>query len=137
MPAASPGMIVSKVALTRLAFSPMTAPSAFTRSASMPMTVWPSGAMNSFGAYCASVATFNVPLAFIAAGTCEETVGLALLVVVFTTVIAVELVLLLLLPQPASTRTVSAGIPIRATSLLIASSSIELTCDPHGPGGEV
>src|SRR5277367_4253306 len=109
LPAASPGMIVSKLELIRWTFSPMTAPSAFIMSASIPMIVCPFGAMNSLGAYCASVATFSVPLAFIAAGTCDETVGLAALVVVLTTVTDVELVVLLLLPQPASASTVSAG----------------------------
>jgi hypothetical protein len=45
-------------------------------------------------------------------------VALAVLDPVAVAVVAVELVLLLL-PQPASARTVSAGTPIRATSLLI------------------
>ena len=39
LPEARPGMIVSNVALTTLAFSPMTAASALLRSASMPTTV--------------------------------------------------------------------------------------------------
>ena len=43
-------MIVSNVALTTFALSPSCATSALARSASMPITVWPSGAMNSFGA---------------------------------------------------------------------------------------
>ena len=43
-------MIVSNVALTTLAFSPITAASALDRSASIPTTVWPSGPMNSSGA---------------------------------------------------------------------------------------
>ena len=50
LPAAMPGMIVSNVALTMFALSPMTAASAVPRSASIPITVCPSGAMNSFGA---------------------------------------------------------------------------------------
>ena len=35
----------------------------------MPMTVWPSDAMNSFGAYVASAATVSVPCDLIEAGT--------------------------------------------------------------------
>ena len=50
LPAARPGMIVSNVALTTFAFRPITAASALLRSASIPITVWPSEAMNSFGA---------------------------------------------------------------------------------------
>ena len=47
--AARPGMIPSNVALTTLAFRPMTPVSALARSASMPSTVLPSEPMNSFG----------------------------------------------------------------------------------------
>ena len=54
-------MIESKVALTTLALSPIADASAFARSASMPTTVLPSEAMNSFGAYVASAATVSVP----------------------------------------------------------------------------
>src|ERR1700728_4504621 len=122
-------MIASKLALTISTFRPITSPSSFIMSASIPMIVWPSEARNSLGAYCASVATTSLPFDLIAAGTCAAIVALALLDVVVV-VVAVELVPLLLLPQPASTRTVSAGIPKRATSLLIGSSSIELTDDP-------
>ena len=112
-------MIVSKFELMRFTCNPMTAPSAFSRSASIPITVCPFGAMNSLGAYCASVATFSVPLDFIAAGTCEATVALSADDGVLTTVTEVELVLLLLLPQPANARIVSAGTPIAATSFLM------------------
>ena len=62
-------------------------------SASIPMIVWPSEAMNSLGAYCASVATVSVPFDLIAAGTCAAIVASALLDVVVA-VVAVELVLL-------------------------------------------
>ena len=120
-------MIVSKFALTMFAFRPITAASACIRSASMPMTVCPSGAMNSFGAYCASVATISVPLDLIAAGTCATTAGsaevattTAVVVVGVETVVLLEL--LLLLPQPASASRASAGTPMRATSLLIETS---------------
>jgi hypothetical protein len=43
-------MIVLKVALTTLSFTPITWPRAFARSGSIPTTVWPFEAMNSFGA---------------------------------------------------------------------------------------
>ncbi len=99
-------------------------------SASIPMIVWPSEAMNSLGAYCASVATVSVPFDLIAAGTCAAIVAVGLRRRRGRRVVAVELVLLLLLPQPASARTASAGTPMRATSLLIGSSSVELTDDP-------
>jgi hypothetical protein len=36
----------------------------------MPMTVWPSDAMNSFGAYVASAATVSEPCDLMEAGTC-------------------------------------------------------------------
>src|ERR1700682_222424 len=77
LPAARPGMMASKVELTSCTFNPITAASALTMSGSMPITVWPSGAMNSFGAYWASVATIRVPLDLIAAGTCAAIVALA------------------------------------------------------------
>ncbi len=48
--AASPGMMLAKLASTTSTFTPISWPSARTRSASIPMTVRPSGAMNSFGA---------------------------------------------------------------------------------------
>jgi hypothetical protein len=99
----------------------LTSPSAFIMSASIPMIVWPSEAMNSLGAYCASVATISLPFALIAAGTWAAIVASRLLGAVVV-VVAVEPVPLPLLPQPASTRTASAGIPTRATSLLIGSS---------------
>jgi hypothetical protein len=70
------------------------------------------------------VATFSVPLDFIAAGTCEATVGLDPDAPVFTIVTEVELVLLLLLPQPASARIISAGTPTAATSFLM-----RISCD--------
>ena len=50
LPDVSPGMIVSKVALTTFALSPSSGNSAWARSASIPITVCPFGAMNSFGA---------------------------------------------------------------------------------------
>ena len=40
----------------------------------------------------------------------------------------VVLLVLLLLPQPASARTVSAGTPMRATSLLIGNLPLHLDC---------
>src|SRR5690348_14986667 len=115
-------MIVSKFELMMFTLRPMTPASAAMRSASIPITVWPSGATNSLGAYWASLAMFSVPFALILAGTVAaiaESVltcaGLPLSAVVL------ELdVVLLLLPQPASARIASAGTPIRANRLLIA-----------------
>ncbi len=43
-------MMLSNVAFTTFTFSPITAPSAFARSASIPITVLPSVAKNSSGA---------------------------------------------------------------------------------------
>src|ERR1700722_2859524 len=118
-----PGMIASKLALIIVTFRPITSPSAFTMSGSIPMIVCPSEAMHSFGAYCASVATLSVPFDLVAAGTSLATDATAPLDVgaLVDVVVAVEAVLLLvlLLPQPASARTVSASIPVRATILLI------------------
>src|SRR5437868_2832277 len=113
-------MIASKVELTMVAFKPSTAAIALTMSGSMPITVCPSGAMNSFGAYCASVPTISVPLDLIAAGTCAAIDALALGVGTVAAVLAVDDVdELLLLPQPAIASTASAGTPTRMTSLLI------------------
>ena len=50
LPDERPGMIVPNVAFTTFTFSPSSGKIAFARSASMPMTVRPSLAMNSFGA---------------------------------------------------------------------------------------
>ena len=86
----------------------------------MPMTVWPSGAMNSSGAYWASDATVSVPFDLIAAGTSlaidVSTVGVA------GAEADVELLLLLvelLLPQPASATMTSTGAAIARTVFLI------------------
>jgi hypothetical protein len=49
LPAARPGMIASKVTFWMLAFRPITLARAFARSASIPITVLPSEAMNSSG----------------------------------------------------------------------------------------
>src|SRR5579884_521289 len=77
LPELRPGMIVSKVALTTFAFSPITAARALTRSGSIPTTVWPSEAMNSSGAYVASAATVSTPFDLMAAGTSFSTAGSA------------------------------------------------------------
>ncbi len=119
LPAASPGMIVSNVALTSFAFRPMTLASALPRSASIPTTVWPSGPMNSFGAYVASDATVSVPFDLVAAGTSLATAAsappledVAAGVEVEVDVAAGaaledELLLLLLLPHAAMAATLS------------------------------
>ena len=54
-------MIVSKVALTLFHLTPMTAPSATLKSASMPMIVVPLAATNSSGGYVASMAAVMSP----------------------------------------------------------------------------
>src|SRR5207245_2656077 len=82
--------IASKVVFTSLTFKPMTAASAFTRSGSIPITVWPSGAMNSLGAYCASVPTVRGPLALIVAGTCAAIAALTLAVGAVVGVLALD-----------------------------------------------
>ncbi len=84
----------------------------------MPMTVWPSSAMNSFGAYVASEATISVPFDLIADGTVATIAAFALFAADVVAVVAVELELLLL-PQPARARTASTGTPILAASLLM------------------
>src|SRR5258708_36489085 len=63
-----PGMIASNWASVNVAFRPIVSARAVTRSGSMPMTVCPSEARNSFGAYCASLATVSVPFDLTAAG---------------------------------------------------------------------
>src|SRR5947207_3027943 len=125
LPAARPGMMASNVELTTLAFNPITAASALTMSGSMPITVWPSGAMNSFGAYWASLATVSVPFFLIASGTCA---AIAALTLGCATVVAVLAVLeLLLLPQPASSDAASASASAQMTSLLIGDLPCYLT----------
>src|SRR5438552_5857739 len=109
-------MIASKVELTTCAFKPSTAAIALTMSGSIPITVWPSGAMNSFGAYCASLATIRVPLDLTLAGTCAAMAALAAL---GGASVAVAVVLFLLLPQPASSAIASADAPTLRISLLI------------------
>src|ERR1700730_16108095 len=127
LPAASPGTIVSKFELMMFAFNPMVARSALMRSASMPITVWPSGATNSLGAYWASLATFSVPFDLIAAGTvaaiAELTLVGATLDVLGVLEELEELEELELLPQPAIARTTSARTPKRAISFVIGASS--------------
>ena len=68
--------MLSKGALTTSTRMPMTFPSAAARSADIPVTVFPSGAMNSFGGYVASAATFRVPWARIASGMSPATKAL-------------------------------------------------------------
>src|ERR1019366_2136494 len=77
LPAARPGMIPSKVSLTMSALIPITAARALLRSASIPITVWPSEAKNSFGAQLASAAPVSVPFDLIAAGTSAATAASA------------------------------------------------------------
>ena len=62
-------MIVSKVTLTPFHLTPITAPSAALKSASMPMIVVPLAAMNSSGGYVASMAAETCPAFLILAGT--------------------------------------------------------------------
>src|SRR5207244_8959654 len=103
---------------TNLNFTPITSPSALPRSASMPTTVCPSGAMNSLGAYSASDATVIVPFFFTAAGTSAATL-------LFSPALTFEVVeLFLLLPQPASaaaatTATATAAAPGRGIWIVI------------------
>jgi hypothetical protein len=79
--------------------------------------------MNSFGAYWASLATVSVPFDLIAAGTCAAIAEFALGVETLAPVDVADVLLLeLLLPQPASTTTTSAGTPRRATSVFIETS---------------
>src|SRR5215471_19156653 len=78
-PDCSPGMMVAKVALTGFHLMPMAWPRALPRSASKPMIVCPSDAMNSSGGYVASMATVT-PLALMALGTSAATCGTAPLV---------------------------------------------------------
>jgi hypothetical protein len=73
--------------------------------------------MNSFGAYCASVAMLSVPFDLIAAGTCAASAALALVAGTFAVDVVELLVDELLLPQPANASTASAGRPMRETSL--------------------
>src|SRR5436190_8075179 len=116
-------MIASNVELTTFALSPSTAAIALTMSGSMPITVCPSGAMNSLGAYSASLATTNVPLALIAGGTCAAIVALTL--GVGGAAGAVELVAVVFLPppHPASAARAKAALHVSATSLRIEVSS--------------
>ena len=60
-------MMLSKVTFLTVAWSPIAWARAFARSASIPITVLPFDAMNSFGAYVASAATVSVPFDLIAA----------------------------------------------------------------------
>jgi len=71
------------------------------------------------GAYWASEATVSVPLDLIADGTWPAIVASIVLVPGLTLDAVEEVVLLLLLPQPANARIASAGMPTRARSLLI------------------
>src|SRR5712675_533029 len=105
-------MIVSNVALTMLILRPSTCPRALAKSASQPITVWPSDAMNSLGAYVASAATVSVPFDLMAAGTSAaiELAGLADgdCDAVAAGVLLLLLLLLLLL-QPVATSAVTAS----------------------------
>ena len=112
-------MIVSNVALTNLTFRPICAPSALTRSTSMPITVCPSGPMNSFGAYVASAATVSVPFDLIAAGTSAAIDAFAPLVDAVVVELLLLLLVLLLLPHPASATMTSTGAAIARTDFLI------------------
>src|SRR5581483_11632999 len=117
--AARPGMMLSKVAFTTLAFRPITPASACARSASMPSTVWPSEPMNSLGAYDASAATVSVPFDLIEAGTSDATFWSTPLAapppLVLAGVEGVLELLLLLLPHPAATRAAQASAARPAT----------------------
>src|SRR5437879_584928 len=107
-------MIASNVALTTFTLRPSTAATALTMSGSMPITVCPSGAMNSSGAYSASLATISVPLDLIFAGTCAAIAAFSLAALV---VAAVE-ELFLLLPQPAIAAIASSATPTRKGLLI-------------------
>src|SRR6478672_3740224 len=119
-------MIDSKSELIRLTFNPISEAIVCIRSASIPITVWPSGAMNSFGAYCASVATARVPFDLIAAGT---SFAIEVLIAGVVTgpaevVAPLEVLELLELPQPASAATTSTGATTATTSFLIDAPSV-------------
>src|SRR5690242_3198697 len=116
-------MIVSKSELMMFTLRPMTCAMALIRSASIPITVWPSGAMNSFGAYWASDAMRNVPLALIFAGTVAAIAG-SVVADTEAVLVFVVPVLLLLLPQPASRTIVSRGATVRTSCLLIGRTSV-------------
>src|SRR5581483_1524884 len=102
-------MMLSKVAFLISTLSPIRPAIAFSRSASIPTTVCPSGPMNSSGAYVASAATVSVPFDLNLAGTNAAT---AEFVPVDAGVDAVDdappdELLLLLLPHPATMATQS------------------------------
>ena len=87
----------------------------------MPITVCPSGATNSSGAYCASVATSSVPFDLIAAGTCvaiDESIA-GLVSVAEDDVALLLLLVLLLLPHPASATMTSKGAATARIDFLI------------------
>src|SRR5690348_4253330 len=119
-------MIVSKFELMMATFRPIVFAMALMRSASIPITVWPSGAMNSFGAYCASLATFSVPFDLTLAGTVAAIAGSVVTDIGVEVALGAVLddeVVLLLLPQPANASAASAGTAIRKTLLLVKSAS--------------
>ena len=108
-------MIVSNVALTMLILRPSTCPRALANSGSQPITVWPSDAMNSLGAYVASAATVSVPFDLMAAGT-SAAIELTGLADGDCDAVAAGALLLLLLLQPVATSAVTASITPTATS---------------------
>jgi hypothetical protein len=91
----------------------------------MPITVWPSGATNSLGAYWASDATFSVPFDLIAAGTVAAIAASAPVGATLDVLDALEELeeLELLLPQPAIASNAIAGTKTRAISFVIGASS--------------
>ena len=116
-------MMLSKVWLVTVASSPISPAIAFARSASIPMTVLPSDAMNSSGAYVASAATVSCPLDLMSAGTWPAIAGSGLtLKLAAVSVPPPPPFSSLLLPQPAATVTVAKAITaISAESLCFIS----------------
>src|SRR5215212_11211081 len=112
-------MMASKVTFFISKSSPIACARAFARSASIPIIVWPSGAMYSFGGYVASAATVSVPFDLMSLGTsaaiflssCTLTFGVALRVVL--------VVLLELPPHPAASAAVASAPTTAIASLLL------------------
>src|SRR5436189_1737185 len=101
-----PGMIVSKLAVTKCHLTPMTFPSAWPSSGSHPTIVFPSEPTDSFGGYVGSVATVSVPLDLILAGT-SAAILLSTPVLVVVAVVVLE-AFFPPPPQPVATTAMSA-----------------------------
>src|SRR5256714_14478756 len=113
-------MMPSKLVLTNLTLTPITAPRALPRSGSMPSIDLPFEPMNSFGAYVASVATtivFDLNFAGTSAAILLSVAGVVIVValVVVAAVVVVLEAFLPLPPQPAARATTRARNPSPAT----------------------